>query len=175
MLLTHPDPTLLTAVNWHSHWNKRTDDLAKICPFTRIQHFPPRDWSVPTWKCIFQASQVDRKQGEFILFFNLLKTVHSHHESFPSPGDPGCDKHRECICALVLGSIFSYVIPGKLSVIKLCWPIPKVITAVTCSRWGVSPGLGITMSKKGSGGQSELRKCTWITNTVLLGKTRKMG
>lgn len=57
---------------------------------------------------------------------------------------------QKCICALVLCSIFSYTIPGKLSVIKLCWLIPKVITAMTCSRRGLSPGPGVTMSKKES-------------------------
>lgn len=59
-------------------------------------------------------------QGEFILLVNILRTIPGCHESFLSPGDPWCEKHRECICALVLGSIFSYVILGKLSVIKLC-------------------------------------------------------
>lgn len=127
------------------------------------------------WRCIFQASQVEWMQGEFILLVNILRTIPGCHESFLSPGDPWCEKNRECICALVLGSIFSYVILGKLSVIKLCWPIPKVITALTCSRWGVSPELGIVMSKKESGRESELWKCTWITNTVLLRKTRKIG
>lgn len=100
------------------------------------------------WRCIFQASQVEWMQGEFILLVNILRTIPGCRESFLSPGDPWCEKNRECICALVLGSIFSYVILGKLSVIKLCWPIPKVITALTCSRWGVSPELGIVMSKK---------------------------
>lgn len=53
----------------------------------------------------------------------LIQFIQSHaicHGSCLSPGDPGCDKHSECICAPVLGSIFGSVILGKLSVIKLC-------------------------------------------------------
>lgn len=59
-------------------------------------------------------------QDEFTLSVNSVKTVLGCHESLLFPGDPGCDKQRECICTLVLGSIFSYVILGKLFVIKRC-------------------------------------------------------
>lgn len=58
--------------------------------------------------------------NEFILWVKVLNTIVGCHEPFPSPGDPGGDKHRECVCALGSGSIFSYVILGKLSVIKFC-------------------------------------------------------
>lgn len=89
-------------------------NLDKICPFAGVLHSPPGDRGVPSGDAFRSPSM----QGEFILWVNVLNTIVGCHESFPSPGDSGGDKHRECVCALDSGSIFSCVILGKLSVIN---------------------------------------------------------
>lgn len=116
-------------------------NLDKICPFAGILHCPPRDQCVPSEDAFSSPSKLI--ECKVNLSFELMHWTQSlaamtlfRFQAIPVVTNTGC------VCALDSGSIFSYMILGKLSVIKFCWPIPKVMNSPNMEwvRCGTRPG-----------------------------------